>query len=291
MKLNLLPTYVGSGRQLLVGIIIGLILLLGSSAMSVMMVADSTKQLQKVKDQANSYDKPVSDAIAYAAKADEVVAPLRDIVRNINLADAMNKHNPVFPAFYDSMFPYIPGFFRITNIDARPNDASTVTLTMTGVIKTHQQYIDLMLALLRIPGATTVSRSGFTPAEPFLPPISEDDQHPSLRKPDEAPLPKDPLDRLNAMIARGGVSGYKNQGNFGDAEPGPRGPMPNYQIVTVTVQVPGNLTTPNPRAALAAGGGGGGGAVVVSGGGGGGKGTGGGGGRRGGGGAGAAAAG
>lgn len=268
MKLNLLPTYVGSGRNLFLGIVIGLVLLLGSSAMSVMMVSDSNKQLQKVRDQANSYKQPVDEAVAYAAKAEEVVAPLRDIVRNINLAKAMNEHNAVYPAFYDSVFPYIPGFFRITSIQGLPNDSSNVTLTMTGVIKTHQQYIDLMLAMLRIPGAKTVSRSGFKPAEPFLPAITEDEQNPSLRKPDESPLPKDPLERLNAMIARGRVTGYQNQGNFGDPEPGERGAMPDEQIVTVTVQIPGNLQTPNPRAALGATGPGGG-AVVVRGGGGG----------------------
>src|SRR2546430_13626538 len=63
-----------------------------------------------------------------------------------------------------TLFPYTTlfrsQFFRINSITATPNDANTVTVTMNGVIHTAQEYADLMLALLRIPGAQAVSRSG-----------------------------------------------------------------------------------------------------------------------------------
>jgi hypothetical protein len=265
MKLNLLPTYVGRGRQLFLSIFIGIVMVIVSTGMSVSMIVNSKSQLERVKAQADAWKKPVDAAAAYAMKAEPIVAPVKDLVRNIKLAKAMEDHNPKYALFYDSTFPYIPGFFRITSIQATPNDASSVTLTMTGVIKTHQQYVDLMLALLRIPGATTISRSGFQPAQPFVGGVTATDQDPVTRVPGKPVLPKDRLQQLDVLIASGGVQGFQESGNFGTGIPGERGPMPGYQLVTVTVQVPGNLTTPNPRATLAASAGGGGGAVLVRG--------------------------
>lgn len=258
MKLNLLPTYVGRGRQIFLASFISLIMVLASVGTSLAMITNSNAQLTKVKSQANDYVKPVQDAIAHAAKAEQVIAPTRDIIRNIELARAMDAHNPVYPKFYDGFFPYIPSFFRITSIQASPIDGANANVTMTGIIKTQQQYIDLMLALLRIPGARTVTRSPFTSATKFVPPLTAQDQVGRTIDPDSPPLPADPLQRLDALLARGGVSpAVNNAGNFG-TETTERGPMPDYQLVTVSVQVPGALMTPNPRATLGGGGGGGG---------------------------------
>ena len=141
---------------------------------------------------------------------------------------------------------------------AQPIDAGTVTLTMTGVIKTHQQYADLMLALLRIPNSGAVSRSGFTATFPIVPNVTAADPNPSTREPNKPVLPKDPLQRLDALIASGGVHAFKPTGGFGSGVQGPRGPMPDYQLVTVSVVLPGALQTPNPRSTLSVGGAGGG---------------------------------
>lgn len=270
MKLNLLPTYVGRGRQLGVSIVISVLMVVASVGMAVTMKTNSEQQLAKVKEQAASYEKAVQEAAAFAAKAEGVIAPTRDIIRNINLAVAMNDHNKVYPDFYDYLLydqtvPKIPSFFRITSIAAAPIDAQNVNVSMTGIIKTHQQYVDLMLALLRIPGAQTVTRSGFTPADPFTSGLSEGDQIGRTIKPNEAPLPTDPLERLDAMIARGRSTEFEEHG-YGTLEPGERGPMPGYQVVTVTLRMPGNLMTPNPRATLGGGvSGGGGGATRLGG--------------------------
>ena len=271
MKLNLLPTYVGKGRQVVLAVFVGVLLILLSAGFSFTMITNSHSQLAEVQAQAHDYEKPVTDAKEYADKADNVVAPLREITRDINLANAMNAHNDVYPKFYNSIFPYIPSFFRVTSMTATPIDANTVNLAMTGVIKTHQQYADLMLALLRSPNAGAVSRSGFTATFPVVPNVTLADPNPVTRQPNEPVLPKDPLQRLNALIASGGVHAFKPAGGFGSGVPGPRGAMPEYQLVTVTVVLPAALQTPNPRATLSVGGGGGGGATLVRGGAGGGK--------------------
>ncbi len=266
MKLNLLPTYVGKGRQVFVAFFFGIVLTLVCSAVSFQMIHSSKTQLDKVKEQAGEYEKPVADAVAYAAAADNVVKPLGEIIRDTNLANAMTEHNDHYPKFYNSIFKYIPSFYRITSMTALPVDAGHVNLTLTGVIKTKQQYADLELAMLRIPNSGPVIRSGFTPTAPFLPNVTAADQNPGIQQPNQPVLPKDPLQRLNSLIASGGVHPFNPTGNFGSGQKGQRDAMPDYQVVTMNVTLPGDLQTPNPHATLTVSGGGGG-PVLVRGGG------------------------
>jgi len=272
MKLNLLPTYVGRGRQIVLFIVIGVLMIFVSLGVSVSMVVRAQKDLDNAKAQALAFDKPVQDAINYSNKVDEIMQPLPILVRNVELAKAMDAHNSVYPEFYKSMFPYIPGFFRITNVQATPNDANNVTLRMTGILKSREQYRELLLALLRIPGATSVVRSGFTaPGTPFLPNITEPDQDPDIVQPDKPILPKDQLQRMDVLIANANRRDPPPAGLWGLGGDGERGPMPKYQAVTVAVTVPGKLQTPNPSATLGVTGAGGGGGGRGGGGGGGGK--------------------
>jgi hypothetical protein len=255
MKLNLLPTYVGKGKQLTLAIVFGVMLIAASAGATVVMISNANSQLERVKEQANAYVKPIDDAIEHASKAATIIAPLQDVVRNINLAKAMTAHNPKYPDFYNSMFPMIPEFFRVTNMQVSPTDGQTVTLRMTGVLKTEEQYRDLMLALLRIEGARTITRSGFTRKTTFLPGVSEVDQNPVAPKLGEDPLPKDPLQRMGALIARANEGPFVAPRGYGGG-PGERGAMPDHQEVTVTVllQHPKyNLLVPNPSATLGVG--------------------------------------
>jgi len=250
MKLNLLPTYVGKGRQLTVAIVFGVMLIAASAGITVVMISNANQQLDKVKTQAAQYDKPVQDAIDHADKAAQIIAPLQPVVRNINLANAMLQHNPVYPDFYSQIFPQIPDFFRINNIQANPIDANTVNLRMVGVLKTQEQYRDLLLTLLRMKGAQTVTRSAFTPKFSILPGVSETDQNPEVPDPDQPNLPKDPLQKLDALIASGQQKAFVPAPGYG-GDPGERGPIPDYQLITVTVVLQGyDLQTPNPSATL-----------------------------------------
>ena len=255
MKLNLLPTYVGKGRQVTLAIVCGVMVVAAAFGVTTVMISDANKQLAKVKEQAQKYDAPVQAAIDHAAMAETIVAPLAGISRNINLAVAMQQHNSKYPEFYTKIFPTIPDFYRITSMQASPVDGSTVTLRMTGVLKTQEQYRDLMLALLRIPGAQSVTRSGFTPKFSVLPGVTSTDQNPTAPAPGEPSLPKDPLQRLDALIASGQPKPFAAPKGYGD-DPGERGPMPDYQEITVTVELKDpappsyNLMTPNPSATL-----------------------------------------
>lgn len=262
MKLNLLPTHVGREGSSKKAWILFVLIILGCGASSFMMITRSKEGLESAKKQANDYRPFAQATIDHANKAPGIINQAQPIVRNINLARAMDAHNSVYPRFYNQVvLPYIPSFFRITSLAASPSDANTVTVSMTGIIKTQQQYADLMLAMLRIPGAVTVARSGFTPTNPFLTGPSRDFQSGQIQEPGEPIPPKDPLDRLNFFIAQGsGPAGFRNQGGFGSGQQGTRGAMPESSLVTVSVVVPGhNLLTPNPRATLGLGAGGGGG--------------------------------
>lgn len=253
MKLNLLPTHVGRERNVRFAVIVMILMIAGSAASSVLMVRRSAEGLAETKRQALAWRKKVDDLNSYSAQADTIVARGAIFASHINLAREMDRHNPVYPQFYKQrVFAHVPRFFRLTEVTAIPNGADSVTVTMRGIVKTYQQYNDLLLAMMRIPGATGIQRSGYqTPAQPFLTPLTREDQQGQIIRPNEGPLPKDPLDRLDAMIARGGVTGFLGQGGYGTMQPGLRGPMPDYSLVTVSVVIPGvDLTTPNPRATL-----------------------------------------
>src|SRR4051812_46571244 len=127
MKLNLLPTYVGRGKQLVVSIVAGVLMILVCFGISFVMVKSAQTQLDDVTAQAKAYEDPVQKAIDYSNKVDQIVAPLHDLVRNINLANEMKAHNTVYPDFYDQVMPYIPNFYRVTSMQANPSDPNNCT--------------------------------------------------------------------------------------------------------------------------------------------------------------------
>jgi hypothetical protein len=252
MKLNLLPTYVSKGNQAktatVVSVLIALIGILGA----VGMIFISKDALSKARDDAASKQQRAADAVAKSKQADSVVADAQMIIRNINLADAMLKHNDAYPDLYRDVKPYIPGFYRISNMSATPLDATTTQLNLTGTLKTFQQYADLMIALYRIPGATSVSRTGYVNVDPYIPNITDVDQNGRPIKPGETNVPDNKYDRLAYLQAKGTLTGYTGQGGFGTADNvTPRGAMPGYSVVTVAVVIPRNVQTPDPAATLA----------------------------------------
>jgi hypothetical protein len=192
-------------------------------------------------------------AVATSKRADAVIAENRGLILNINLADSMNKHNTVYPDLFDEVRKYIPNFYRISSMAAVPNGAESCTVTMTGYLSSFQEYADLMIALLRIPGATAVSRSGFQFNEPGVPGLIPEDQQGRILRPGEPRIPDDPHDRLDQQIANAQVTSFQNAGGFGTSEtPIVRGAMPTQSTVTVAVVIAGkNIQTPNPRQTLA----------------------------------------
>ncbi|MCX7800867.1 MAG: hypothetical protein N2109_11055 [Fimbriimonadales bacterium] len=253
MKLNLLPPYVSKGKQSKVAIVLMLLILLASIAASLGMMFVSKQAYEREKARADALEKPANDVVALSKLADTITASAQTVVLNVELAKAMQEHCSAYPDFYDSVRRYIPAFFRVTSMSASPMDAETVTLTLSGVIKSQEEYANLMLALNRIPDVRSVSRSGFQLVETYVPNLTQTDQTGRPIRQGEQPLPDDPLDRLQALIARGSTAsgGYLGVGNFGSGEPGLRGAMPDWSQITVTVVMPGKLQAPDVRATLA----------------------------------------
>lgn len=252
MKLNLLPVGASRGSTAKYGIAAGVLVALGGVVVASMLISKSNQDLKDSTDAVTTNKPKAEQAVTVANSADTIISKAQGIILNINLADAMNAHNAVYPDFYDQVKQYIPNYFRITTLTAIPNDANTSTVTMNGVIHTYQQYADLMLALLRIPGSQAVSRNGYQLNDSYIPPLIKDDQVGRRVEPGKPRLTDKPMDRLDALIASAHETGFTGTGGFGGTEiPRVRGAMPEWSAITVAVVVTKNLTTPDPRATLA----------------------------------------
>ncbi|HJP82300.1 MAG TPA: hypothetical protein VJ835_02240 [Fimbriimonadaceae bacterium] len=253
MKLNLLPTYVSKGNQAKTATVVSVLLALLGVLGAVGMIFISKDQLQKAREDAESKMEQAARAVKVSQQADQVVNDAQMIIRNINLADAMIKHNDAYPDLYRDVKPYLPGFFRVTSMSAAPIDAATSRLTVSGTVKTYQQYADLTVALFRIPGATSVGRGGYNNVDPYIPAITDVDQNGRPIKPGQAPIPDNRYDRLAYYQGQASVPSFTGQGGFGTADKTQsRGAMPGYSLVTLTVDLPRPLQTPDPRSTLTA---------------------------------------
>jgi hypothetical protein len=257
MKLNLLPTYVSSEsktRNAVVGMVV--LIVIGVCA-AVFLKVWSEGTLAKAKENEASERQRADDADKESKKADAIMSSptANAIVRNLNLAAAMDKHNSDYPDIYDKVRQFIPDYFRVTSMSAAPAGEKTCIVTLTGVVSTYQQYADLMLALLRIPGATSVSRSGYQLDDSYIPALTQEDQHGYRIKPGQQNLPDDPLQRLAILESQGTSTGYVGVSGFGGDPEETRGAMPGASLITVQVTIPGELMTPDPRSTLSSSGG------------------------------------
>lgn len=253
MKLNLLPTYVSKEKQGRFAVLGSVILAVAGLAAMLFLIRTSREAVQREQDRINAAKPDADRAVAISKQADDVMNQARGLILNMNLADAMNNHSKVYPDLFDEVRGYIPSFYRISSLNAVPNGAESVTVTMTGYLSTFQEYADLMVALLRIPGATAVSRSGFQLNDPLVPNLVPEAQIARKIKPGDPRIPDDPMDRLDLQIANAGVTGFVGAGGFGTtATPIVRGAMPTQSTVTVAVVIAGkDIQTPDPRGTLA----------------------------------------
>ncbi|HVT13922.1 MAG TPA: hypothetical protein VHE55_16790 [Fimbriimonadaceae bacterium] len=254
MKLNLLPTHVSkekAARGALFGGILLLLVLLGLSGAMIYKARGDLALAQDGIAEAEGRAKAAKDTADYA---DTVMQQSTVLLRNTALAKAMLAHNAVYPNLYDSVKTYIPSFYRISSMSAQSSGDNMTTVTLVGYLDTYQQYADLMLALLRMPGVVSVSRAGFTNNMAYVPAPTPEDQQGKPHKPGEAPIPDDPLKRLDYFMAKGKTTGYANEGGYGSGQPGLRGAMPNSSEVTVTLVLMRDTRTPDPKATLSASG-------------------------------------
>jgi hypothetical protein len=254
MKLNLLPTYVSKEKATRSAFLLGILIFVVCVVGSVFLYTKAHSDLTASQDGIGKMRGEAQHVKETADYADTVISNARPLLRNTGLAEQMIAHNKVYPDLYDEVKPYIPSFFRVNSMSATSGGPSQATVTLVGVLDSYQQYADLMLALLRIKGVQSISRTGFTNTNPFVPAPTPEDQYGTPRKPGQAPIPDDRLRRLEYFQGQGRVTGFEGVGGFGSGQNGIRGAMPTSSQVTVTLVLDRNLQTPDPRATLSAGG-------------------------------------
>ena len=261
MKLNLVPTHVSKEKASGGSIFAFEILKIAVIILCVIMVSVSGKHLQDAKDAETESLQKAADTKAISDQADTLMAsaPVNMLVRDVSLANAMEDHSAVYPNLYGKVRNYVPSYYRVTSMAAAPGDAETCTVTMSGVLTTYQQYVDLGLALMRIPGAVSYSPSGYQVTDKFTPPLTPEDMTGRPIRPGESNIPDDAWQRLQNNINDGHLTGYNGANGFGNSDITLKGPMPNSSQVTITIVLKGdlknsyNLLTPDPRATLSAG--------------------------------------
>lgn len=255
MKLNLLPTTVSKERKARGAIVGAALLAIGGIIAGVFLTVSSQASLTAAKQTEADARPPADRAVATSQQADTIIAQAAPIIRNSELAKSVVAHNRKYPDLYDKVLPYVPSFFRLTSVSATPS-GEQATVQMQGVLTSYQQYSNLMLALLRIPGAQTVGRSGYIDRDLSVPQLTPDDQRATPIAPGQTAVPDDPLERLAYYQAQATTQAYTGIGNFGSEDTDLRLAGPESSLITVTVLMDANLQVPDVRSTLRSAGGG-----------------------------------
>lgn len=246
MKLNLLPTTEKKSRagRTAIGLAV-LIFLVSVGAYGAMTLFPKAK-LEAEKDGLDALQKGAADADATSKYADTVIAQAADVIRNAQLAQAMIDHNDVYPRLYDDVKKYIPPYYRVQSISAKPLGEKESQVEITGTLSGYQRYADLMLALMRFKDAKTISRSGYVLNDPLVPSLNEADQQGKMRRANEGPIPDDGLERLAYFQAQAAAAptGYLATGGYGSGTDEVRGALPDASIVRITMTVDRDLRVP-----------------------------------------------
>ena len=160
MKLNLLPTTVARHVQSKLVFVVMLLLVVASLAAAFLVQRDVASDLKNLKEKAEPKVQNANQVRARAAYADEIIAKARVVLTNTALVNQIDDSNKAYADLYDDLMPYIPSFFRVRSLSAQ-SQGDTALVTITGYLKTFQQYSDVMIALLRFEDATAVGRGKF----------------------------------------------------------------------------------------------------------------------------------
>ncbi|RYG25109.1 hypothetical protein EON82_08350 [bacterium] len=257
MKLNLLPTTEKKSRQGKTAIVVAGLIVLASIGAAAALTFIPAAKLVAAKDGITELERQVANADATAKQADTIIAQAADVVRNAQLAQAMIDHNDKYPKLYDDIKRYIPPYYRLQSISAVPTGEGTSRVTLTGTLSGYQRYADLMLALMRFKDARSITRSGYNLNDPIVPALDPVDPIGKMRKPGEAPIPNDDLQRLAYFQAQAAAapSGYLGVGGYGGGTDDTRGALPDASIVVITMDVARDLRVPLAADTLRAAGG------------------------------------
>lgn len=265
MKLNLVPATVRKGAAMRTMMFISALIVLLSGLATAFLIVTSTTRRQQAFEAAEAARPQANQAVATAKQTAAVLASSQGVATNLDLYSAAVEHNTKYTRFYKKVLPYIPAFMRVTSMSLDPISENSCRLNVTGVIRSAQQYADLSLAMLRIPGAKAISRSGFVYQWGNVPAITAEDQKALRVRAGEPVLPEDPVERLNALVSNAAAetTGFQDISNFGSATEFQRGAMTDWSLINIGVVLsqeagevlpPGwsfDFLTPNPSDTLA----------------------------------------
>ncbi|MCH8274881.1 MAG: hypothetical protein IH851_08825 [Armatimonadetes bacterium] len=163
MKLNLVPKAVAKDVASRTTFFVVLIAVIASLVGAFALNLNNQGELSKWKGMAEQKKEHADRVVATAAHADDVISEATIILTNTQLVQDIDAANMAYPVLYDGIREYIPSFFRVRTMEAQSTGANAATVTITGYLKTFEQYSDIMIALLRYPRAVGVGRSGFAP--------------------------------------------------------------------------------------------------------------------------------
>lgn len=251
MKLNLLPSHVARAQGSKGMFFVALVILLLCGFGTFLMIGQGNSAVDDANARVDEQVPLVQAAMGKSQMADIVMSRATLIDRNLKLTAAMEAHNTVYVKLYRDVMENIPSFYRINSISAAPTGPDSCTVNLTGVLLTSQEYADLVAALWRMPGVTSVGRSGFVDNRTVVPALNRSDQITTAVRPGEPNLPSDPEERMQALITRaqGPSTGFAGT-EFG-TDASPKGAIPGWSSVAITMQL-GNraIRTPNPRATI-----------------------------------------
>lgn len=166
MKLNLLPKTVAKNVQSKMVFTIALVAVAASLALAIMYNRKLQGDLESYKTEATALEANAEKVRRTAQRADEIIADAAIVLTNSNLVNAIDAANTAYPDLYDKVKSHLPAFFRVRSMEAVSNGGDSCTVTLTGYLKTFQQYSDVMISLLRMEEVVSVARAGYGPVAP-----------------------------------------------------------------------------------------------------------------------------
>lgn len=142
-----------------------LLLVLLNFAAAWVLKTNTSNELAALKEEQTLKEQEADKVRRTAAQADEIISSAKIVLTNTALVGQIESANVAYPDLYDELMDYVPSFFRIRSLTAS-SSGENATVVIQGYLRTFQQYSDMMIALLRFPGAVSVGRSGFGPVAP-----------------------------------------------------------------------------------------------------------------------------
>jgi Tfp pilus assembly protein PilN len=176
MKINLLKKNIAHNENQNRVIIAMVAAVLCCACICFVAVQYLSSQFNNLQEEVAQSETQVAYAYMTSKKADEIIKSGTYIQRNTNLFQSIQNHNHAYVDLYKKVMDYIPAFFRLIEISATPQNQNECLVKMVGIVRSYQEYANLMIAFSRMPNLIKVYRKGFEPKEKYVPGLIKEDQ-------------------------------------------------------------------------------------------------------------------